>query len=83
MTTIADELHLDPRTLRRKLTDEGTSFRELIAVVRRDRAEQMLVTNVPIETIARQLGYAETASFTHAFTRWTGLSPSGFRRRLQ
>ena len=83
MQTIADELHLDPRTLRRKLTDEGTSFRDLIAEVRRARAEQMLATNVPIETIAGQLGYAETASFTHAFTRWTGLSPSRFRRNLQ
>lgn len=83
MQTIANELHLDPRTLRRKLTDEGTSFRDLMAEVRRARAEQMLATTVPIETIARQLGYAETASFTHAFTRWTALSPSEFRRRIR
>ncbi len=83
MKTIADELHIDPRTLRRRLVDEGASFRELIAEVRRDRAEQMLTTNVSIETLARQLGYAETASFTHAFTRWTGVSPSQFRRKLQ
>lgn len=82
MRTVAAELHLDPRTLRRRLTDEGSSFRDLIAEVRRTRAEQMLATNVPIETIARQLGYAETASFTHAFTRWTGMAPSVFRRHL-
>ena len=42
------------------------------------RAEQLLATSVSIETIARQLGYAETASFTHAFIRWTGLSPVCF-----
>lgn len=83
MQTIADELHLDPRTLRRKLSDEGTSFRDLIAEVRRTRAEQLLATSVSIETIARQLGYAETASFTHAFIRWTGLSPSVFRREAR
>lgn len=83
MEAIADELHLDPRTLRRKLAAEGTSFRELIAGVRRDRAEQMLATGMPIEAIARHLGYAETASFTHAFSRWTGLSPSRFRRGPQ
>lgn len=82
MQTIADELHLDPRTLRRKLSDEGTSFRELIARARRARAEQLLAANVPIETIARQLGYAETASFTRAFTRWTGMAPSVFRRSV-
>ena len=83
MKTIADELHLDPRTLRRKLTDEKTSYRDLIAEARRARAEQLLAGNAPIETIARQLGYAETASFTHAFTRWTGLRPSEFRRELR
>ena len=82
MQTIADELHLDPRTLRRKLTYEGTSYREVVAEVRRDRAEQMLATNVSIETIARHLGYAETASFTHAFTRWTHMAPSEYRRHL-
>jgi AraC-like DNA-binding protein len=80
MQAIADELHLDPRTLRRKLIDEGTSYRELIAGIRRARAEQLLATNVSIETIAQQLGYAETASFTHAFVRWTGMAPSEFRR---
>lgn len=83
MQTIADELHLDPRTLRRKLTAEGTSFRAVIAEIRRSRAEQMLATTLPIETIARHLGYAETASFTHAFLRWTGLSPSAFRQTLR
>lgn len=83
MQTIADELHLDPRTLRRRLTDEGTSYRDLIAEARQARAEKLLAGAAPIEAIARQLGYAETASFTHAFTRWTGLRPSEFRRRLR
>lgn len=82
MQTVAGELHLDPRTLRRKLTDEGTSFRELTAEVRRTRAEQMLASTASVEEIARQLGYAETASFTHAFVRWTGMAPSTFRRTL-
>ena len=79
MQELADELHLDPRTLRRKLTDEGTSFRNLVADVRRGRAERLLNDDLPIEAVARQLGYAETASFTRAFIRWTGSSPSRFR----
>jgi DNA-binding transcriptional LysR family regulator len=49
----------------------------------RNGTSQLLAGTEPIETIARQLGYAETASFTHAFTRWTGLRPSDFRRRLR
>lgn len=83
MQTIADELHLDPRTLRRKLTDEGTSYRDLIVEARLARAEELLTGNAPVEAIARELGYAETASFTHAFTRWMGVPPSEFRRRLR
>lgn len=83
MQHVADELHLDPRTLRRKLTDEGTSFRAVVSDVRRARAEQLLNDSLPIEVIAHQLGYAETASFTHAFTRWTGRSPSQFRASLK
>jgi AraC-like DNA-binding protein len=83
MQDVAAELHLDSRTLRRKLTSEGTSFRAVVAEVRRARAEQLLAGPVSIESIASQLGYAETASFTHAFTRWTGLSPSHFRAALR
>ncbi|MFN8102402.1 MAG: helix-turn-helix transcriptional regulator [Mycobacterium sp.] len=79
MQDVADELNLDPRTLRRKLTGEGTSFRGVVADVRRARAEQLLNGGLSIEAIAQQLGYAETASFTHAFTRWRGCSPSQFR----
>lgn len=79
MQEVADELHLDPRTLRRKLTDAGTSYRELMTQARRTRAEQLLAGDESIESIATQLGYAETASFTHAFTRWTGMPPSHFR----
>lgn len=79
MQEVADELHLDPRTLRRKLSDEDTSYRDLIAEIRRARAEQMLAGDLSVETISRRLGYAETASFTHAFTRWTGRSPRQFR----
>jgi len=39
----------------------------------------LLNGDMPIEAVARELGYAETASFTHAFIRWTGSSPSRFR----
>lgn len=83
MQDVAGALHLDPRTLRRRLTDEGTSYRQLTEQVRRFRAEQMLAGSEPIEVIARRLGYAETASFTHAFTRWTGQPPSRFRSGLR
>jgi AraC-like DNA-binding protein len=81
MQTVADELHLDPRTLRRRLTDEGMSFRALVDDVRSTLAERLLAEHMPIEEIAVRLGYAETASFTHAYIRWTGLAPSRSRAR--
>jgi len=37
--------------------------------------------SLSVEQVARRLGYAETASFTHAFTRWKGVSPRAWVRR--
>lgn len=80
MHTVADQLHIDPRTLRRSLTREGTSFRALLDQVRRARAIELLTQDVPVAEIAVQLGYAETANFTHSFKRWEGVAPSYFRK---
>lgn len=81
MQTIAGELHIDPRTLRRHLANEGTSFRALRENVRQSLAVKHLAEGLSIEAIAQRLGYAETASFTHAFTRWEGVAPTHFRQR--
>ena len=80
MPAVADELHIDPRTLRRRLAGEGTSFRALLDEVRRKRAIELLASELSVEEIAGQLGYAETANFTHAFKRWEGVAPSYFRQ---
>ena len=79
MQTVADELHIDPRTLRRRLVSEGTSFRALVDEVRRGLAIELLEQDTPVEQIAKRLGYAETGNFTHAFKRWEGIAPSHFR----
>lgn len=80
MQAIAEELHIDPRTLRRHLAAEGTSYRTLLDGVRRDLAVELLQQDLSVEEISRHLGYAETANFTHAFKRWEGTAPSYFRR---
>ena len=72
---VARDLHLSARTLRRRLSAEGASYRGLVEEVREALAEELLQAALPVEQVARRLGYAETASFTHAFTRWKGLSP--------
>jgi AraC-like DNA-binding protein len=80
MRTVADELRLDPRTLRRRLDSEGTSFRGLVAEIRETLAIELLSnTGLSVEEVAVRLGYADAASFTHAFTRWRGKPPSRYR----
>jgi len=77
----ATELLTTPRTLRRQLAAEGTSFRALADEVRRARADALLAEGrLSVEQIGVELGYADAAAFSHAFRRWTGVSPTQFRR---
>ncbi|GAA0784224.1 AraC family transcriptional regulator [Marinobacterium sediminicola] len=81
MEVVSAELHMTSRTLRRKLTDEGTSFQELKDGVRRDTAIHLLSqSSLPISQISRRLGFSEPAAFTRAFKQWTGVSPSLYRQ---
>lgn len=79
---IAENLAISPRSLRRKLEDEGTTFRGLIDHERKLLAAQFLEsTQMKLDELTLQLGYADTASFTRAFRRWYGVSPGEFRSR--
>jgi AraC-like DNA-binding protein len=70
------------RTFQRQLEEEGTSFSELLADVRRSETFRRLKErNVTIAAIATDLGYSDQASFTRAFRRWTGTPPGQFRTR--
>jgi AraC-like DNA-binding protein len=78
---VAKRLNRSPRTLRRHLQQLNSNFQQLLDEVRFDKARHLLIqTDLPIARIAEQLGYSETASFRHAFQRWSGQSPSHFRR---
>ncbi len=79
---VAKTLDLSERSLRRQLSDEGQSFRDLLAQARYTKAQHLLKhTALSIEGIAQQLGYAESAAFIHAFKRWAGVTPREFRDR--
>ncbi|MET7767206.1 AraC family transcriptional regulator ligand-binding domain-containing protein [Nocardia sp. NPDC005366] len=74
---VAAELHYAPRTLRRYLHQEGTSFREVVEEVRRSLAYDLLRERaVPREEVARRLGYHDWSSLARALRRWkmSGLS---------
>lgn len=77
---IAAEMHVDERTLRRKLAAEGTSFRELADEVRSTMALELLGDGqLTIQEVAARLGYHDAAAFSRAFKRWTGERPGEFR----
>lgn len=79
---VAGTLATSERTLRRRLADEGTSYRGLLAEVRLTLAEQMLATGaLSVEDVAIRLGYAEATPFIVAFKRWTGVTPAQWQRR--
>nr|WP_179403586.1 AraC family transcriptional regulator [Burkholderia guangdongensis] len=78
--SMASKLSMHPRTLRRKLEAEGTTYRDILADVRRRLAvEYLRKTRMTTEEIASRLGYSDAANFRHAFARWTGKSPSEYR----
>lgn len=78
---VATELHVSPRTLKRKLAAEGTQFSELIELERRAQALLLLRARaLPLDAISERLGYSSVTNFARAFRRWTGKTPSAYRR---
>lgn len=79
----AARLHLSPRTLKRRLAAQGTTYSALLCEARRERAEALLLSgDLSIDEVAERLGYSDAANFTRAFRRWTGLTPSRFRKSI-
>jgi AraC-like DNA-binding protein len=72
---------MSPRTLKRKLSEQGTAFSELLEQQQRERALMLLRSrNLSLEEVAERVGYSDVANFTRAFRRWTGLTPGAYRR---
>jgi AraC-like DNA-binding protein len=73
---IARRLGMSHRTLARRLSSEGLTFSGVLDGLKVDLANGYLKDgNLPISQIAWLLGYQEVSAFTHAFKRWTGLTP--------
>jgi AraC-like DNA-binding protein len=78
---VAAALRASPRTVQRRLEDEGTRFSEVLDRARAERAKQLLHTTMPLAEIAARIGFSELSPFTRAFKRWTGTTPGAYRRR--
>lgn len=77
---VAAHLAIGPRSLQRALRAEGTSYRKIRSMLIEEQAREMLQkSDIPVERIAKMLGYKEPKSFRRAFREWTGSSPKSFR----
>lgn len=78
---LAVALNLSARTLQRRLGEEGHGYTELRARAQFAQASRWLEAGEPgLDEIAERLGFSDRRSFTRAFQRWSGLSPSAYRR---
>ncbi|MCA3554740.1 AraC family transcriptional regulator [Aestuariivirga sp.] len=79
---VAAHLNLHPRTMGRRLGEEGVTFEQLKDEVRLAVARELLArTAIAVSDVAGSLGYATPSAFIRAFRRWTGTSPSAWRRQ--
>ena len=80
-TSIAKQLGMSDRTLRRALAKEGESFSALVDAVRKERASRLVLDpRASLAEVAFMLGFSELSAFSRAFKRWHGRAPSEYRR---
>ncbi|MEM9695817.1 MAG: AraC family transcriptional regulator ligand-binding domain-containing protein [Myxococcota bacterium] len=80
LASTARRLHLTPRTLHRRLEQEGTSYRALLDGVRfRLACEYLARGGTRVEEIAYMLGYSDPSNFRRAFKRWAKVTPLAYR----
>lgn len=82
---VASSFGISERTFRRQLSQEGSSYRQLLDQARFNKAKRYLEDSTKsIEAIAQHLGYSESAAFIHAFQRWAGgISPAAYRKKIR
>ncbi|SDH94543.1 Helix-turn-helix domain-containing protein [Pseudomonas benzenivorans] len=80
--TMAKLLNTSERTLKRRLSEEGTTFRALLMEARYAMAKELLGSNqLPVSAIAERLGFSDPSSFSQAFKRWHGCAPQSYRKQ--
>lgn len=79
---VAKRLNTSSRSLQRRLSEKGYSFKSLVEDTRRHLAESYIrSTTHSLTDIAFMLGYSEISAFTRAFRRWCGVTPQQFRKQ--
>ena len=81
---VAEALNMSTRALQRKLQKKETTFKQLLTEIRQELADKYIRNNqLSLTEISFMLGFSEVSSFSRAFKRWTGESPSEYRYSAQ
>jgi AraC-like DNA-binding protein len=82
LASVAQQLGMSARSLQRRLSDEGASFRELLDGLRCQVAREHLERcRLPIAGVAHLTGFSDVSAFTRAVSRWFGATPARLRER--
>jgi AraC-like DNA-binding protein len=82
LAALAEAHYLSPRSLQRRLAEQGSSFQHLLDSTRQQLAEAYLRDpHLELAEIALLLGYSEQSAFARAFRQWTGLAPAQWRKQ--
>jgi AraC-like DNA-binding protein len=82
MDTAASDLGMSPRTLSRKLAEDGTTYQQVLDTLREKLAKEYFSRGgSSVTQIALKLSYTDSSNFAKAFKRWTGMSPSDFMEK--
>ena len=77
---IAQAVYMGARTLQRRLANEGNSFSKLLDDVRKELAECYIKDQTrTVSEVSFLLGFSQVSSFSRAFRRWTGQTPTRYR----
>ena len=84
MDEIAKYLNLSVRSCQRKLQEYGTSYSQLLDVIRKELALTYLrQTSNSMLYVSERLGFSEQSAFQRAFKRWTAMTPRAYRLSIQ
>jgi AraC-like DNA-binding protein len=82
-TDVASAIGMHPRTMQRRLSEEGVCFEDIKDEVRREAAIRYLgQPTIPLTRVAAMLGYSEPSVLTRSCHRWFGASPRKFRKDI-
>ena len=84
LEAIAANFNTSPRSMQRKLQEEGVTYQEVADSVRKMLALRYLeMGSHPVKEISYLLGYNELSAFSRAFKRWTGVAPVYYQKQTQ